>query len=78
MQRFQRLQFLEQPVVFGIGDLRRVERVVLVRVVLQLLAQACGVSGGIVHRPAACHAARSCAANDTANQKVLGAGHGTG
>ena len=34
-----RLQLLEQAVVLGVGDLRRVEHVVAVRVALQLLAQ---------------------------------------
>ena len=36
---FQRLQFLEQPVVVGVGDLRRVEHVVAVGVVVQQPAQ---------------------------------------
>jgi hypothetical protein len=37
--RFQLLQLLEQSVVFCIGDLRCVEHVVLVRMVVQLLVQ---------------------------------------
>ena len=33
------LQFLEQPVVFGVGDLRVIEHVIAVRVTLQLFAK---------------------------------------
>jgi hypothetical protein len=46
---FKRLQFTEQPVVLGVGNLRRIERVVAVRVVVQLGAQfgsAYGQRGG--------------------------------
>jgi len=39
MRGFDGLQLLEQPVVFGVGQLGRVERVVLVRGALQQGAQ---------------------------------------
>ena len=39
MRRLDRLQLLEQRVVVGVGDRRRVEHVVGVRVTLELLAQ---------------------------------------
>ena len=41
----QRLQLGEQAVVLGVGDLRRVEHVVAVRMVVQLLAQQRGAVG---------------------------------
>ena len=44
--RFERLQRLEQPVVLGVGDLRRVEHVVAVGVVVELTPEFRGLGGG--------------------------------
>jgi hypothetical protein len=49
--RFESLQALEQPVVLGIRDLRIVEDVAAVGVVLQLSAQLAGVIRGSGSRP---------------------------
>jgi hypothetical protein len=45
--RLQRLQFLEQPVVLGVGYRRRVEHVVAARVLLDLLAQGVDTRAGV-------------------------------
>jgi len=47
LRGLDRLQFLEQLVVFGIGDLRRVERVVEMRVALQFGTQRRGAGRGV-------------------------------
>lgn len=46
MRRFKRLQFSEQFVVFSIGNLRRIEHVVVVGVRVDLTAQLPGPAGG--------------------------------
>ncbi len=59
MRRLDRLQLLEQPVVLGVGDLRLVEHVVAVGVVLQQLAQFARRVARVSDRRRSCRA--SCA-----------------
>ena len=48
--QFQRLQFAKQTVVFGVGDFWRIQRVVGMRVVVQLASQGLSPSGWAVGR----------------------------
>ena len=48
---FQRLQFAQQPVVLGVRDLRVVEHVIAVVVVIDLVPELANALGGRVHRP---------------------------
>ena len=51
MLGFQRLELAHQRVVFGVGDLRIVEHVILMFVVAQFLAELLDLDRGIFHWP---------------------------